>query len=72
MGRSTVTDMAERAASDATERLGDLLPADPSVEDVKRLADRLRSISDSHLSAEVINRVPLNELEARRRRALDR
>lgn len=69
---TTVEGMAKPTASEASDRSGDPLPADPSVDDVERQADRLQIVSDTRLSSETINRVSAEDLEQRRLRALGR
>ena len=69
---TTVVAMAKPTTPEASDRLGNPLPADPSVEDVEREVDRLRIVSDSRVSSETINRVSLDDLEQRRLRALGR
>jgi hypothetical protein len=69
---TTVVGMANPTTPEASDRLGNPLPADPSVDDVERQTDRLRIVSDSRLSSETINRVSLDDLEQRRLRALGR
>lgn len=64
--------MAKPTTPEASDRLGNPLPADPSVEDVERQADRLHMVSDSRLSSETINRVSVDDLEQRRLQALGR
>ena len=56
----------------ATDRLGNILPSLPTAADVERQADRLRVVSDDELPTEVTDRVSLDDLEERRRRALSR
>lgn len=72
MAATRVIGMAKPTTSEASDRLGNPLPARPSVEDVERQADRMRMVSDAELSSETINRVPLDDLEQRRSRALGR
>ena len=72
MVSTTVADMAKPTTPEASDRLGNPLPARPSVEDVEREADRMRIVADAELSSETINRVPLDDLEQRRSRALGR
>ena len=64
--------MALPVTPEVVDRLGNPLPSVPGVEDVEREAGRLRVVSDGELSSEAINRVPLDELEQRRLRALGR
>ena len=64
--------MAKPGTPEASDRLGNPLPPRPSVEDVERQADRMQIVADSELSPETINRVPLDDLERRRSRALGR
>jgi len=69
---TTMNDMAKPTASEATDRMGNPLSEDPSVEDVERQADQMRIVPDSQLSTETINRVSADDLEQRRLRALHR
>lgn len=69
---ATVVDMAKPTTPEASDRLGNLLPTDPSAEDVERQADRLQIVPDFRLSSETVNRVPFDDLEQRRLRALGR
>ena len=72
MASTTVDGIAKPSTSEASGLSGDPLPADPSVDDVERQADRLQIVSDTRLSPETINRVSAEDLEQRRLRALGR
>jgi len=67
-----VADVAKPTTPEASDRLDNLLPTDPSAEDVERQADRLQIVPDFRLSSETVNRVPFDDLEQRRLRALGR
>ena len=56
----------------ATDRLGNKLPASPTAEDIDHQADRLRRVSDAELAPEALDRLPLDDLERRRRQALSK
>ncbi len=62
----------QRRPPEASDRLGNLLPKDPSAEDVERQAERLQIVPDFRLSPDTVNRVPLDDLERRRLRAFGR
>jgi len=67
---TTLVTMATPTTPQAVDRLGNPLPAAPSVEDIERHADGLRVVPDAQLSPETISRVRLEELERRRLGAL--
>ena len=60
------------AASETTDRLGNPLPASPTVDDIDRQAGQLRIVPEGALPPEALERIPLDELEQRRRRAIER
>jgi hypothetical protein len=60
------------AASTTTDRLGNPLPASPTADDIDRLAAQLRIVPEEALPVEALERIPLDELEQRRRRAIER
>lgn len=55
-----------------SDRFGNELPLSSSADDLDRLADQLRILSDSGLPPQVMNRVPLDSLERRRLKSLGR
>lgn len=64
--------METPTASEATDRLGNKLPASPTAEQIEEHADRLRVIPDTELPIEALERISEDDLERRRSQALSK